>query len=558
MDEISVTTAIVVGANSITAIVSAALFLLVLWQNPRHLTNQLFAFSTLALTGFCITNSLGRLVDTLQLDANTVFYTSNTFYGAFIFGLLVFTLRFAPIPRGRATQATIAIILIGLILGGLMWNGHMDDGYKPAPDSSGDYQTSFTALGFLMASVIFGTLIATAVILYWYRHYTPRARLLWIAPLLVVAGVLWIVLIWPSLRLPINTFTLAAATLILGRAVLLEQTFDPLAHYSAELTAKNRELEEANRLKRQFMANMSHELRTPLNSIIGYAELTLHGADKQLNDKQRDRLEKVIRNGRHLLGLINDILDLGNIEAGRLVLHPETVDTVALLDQVIGVIEPGISSRSLEIIRDYAAAPAIYVDRVRARQIFTNILDNAIKFTQQGHIRIKVSGERQVVNFEIEDTGIGIPEDKLPLVFEEFRQVDSTSTRQYGGTGLGMPITKRLIEMSRGTIDLESTENRGTTVHICLPRADAAQRLHHPPPDATAHIINVLIIDDEAEARTLLYDTLRTAHPDYHVYTADSGREGIEAAQRIQPDIITLDIMMPNMDGWQVLKRLRS
>jgi CheY-like chemotaxis protein/nitrogen-specific signal transduction histidine kinase len=341
----------------------------------------------------------------------------------------------------------------------------------------------------------------------------------------------------------------------------LEHTFDPLTKLSEELAAKNQELITTNRLKSQFMANMSHELRTPLNSIIGYTDLIINKVYGDITEKQLDRLEKVARNGRHLLGLINDILDLSRIEAGRMALTPETVDTVQLLNEVVSVVEPQIVAKNLSLSCDYTGTPPIFADRRRAQQILANILNNAAKFTHEGHIRISAQGQGTVVQFEIEDTGIGIPRDKQHLVFEEFRQVDSTSTRQYGGSGLGMPITRRLVELSGGTIWFKSTPDVGTTFFITLPQAT---RDGHRTIDATrtpvaqSMVPCVLIIDDSLDSQMLLRDTILAARPDYQVFIANSGREGLRRAQELQPDLITLDVMMPSMDGWQVLQTLKD
>ena len=224
--------------------------------------------------------------------------------------------------------------------------------------------------------------------------------------------------------------------------MLRYELFNPLADLNEQLASKNVELAQASRLKNQFLTNMSHELRTPLNSIIGYTELVVNGTYGEMNDTQRDRLEKVIRNGHNLLGLINDVLDLNQIETGRIVLDRKTVNARALLDQVLTTIEPLAARKGLSTTRQYEHVPVVLADEARVRQIVTNILANAVKFTHQGGITVRAFRNGEMAQFEISDTGIGIQRELFDAVFAEFQQLDNSPTRQYEGTGLGMAITK--------------------------------------------------------------------------------------------------------------------
>jgi signal transduction histidine kinase len=243
------------------------------------------------------------------------------------------------------------------------------------------------------------------------------------------------------------------------------------------LARKNIELHESSRMKSQFLANISHELRTPLNSIIGYTELICNGTYGALNDTQRDRLQKVIRNGYNLLSLVNDVLDLNRIETGRATLERRTVTTGPLLDSVLDTIAPLATRKGLIITRDFSDVPPVFADEIRLRQIVTNIVSNAVKFTQQGGVTVRAFGANDMVRFEFADTGIGIAPDQHEKVFEEFQQLENTVTREYEGTGLGMAITKKLVELHGGRIWLESLPGQGTTFFVTLPVAQ--DRISH-------------------------------------------------------------------------------
>lgn len=568
MQDISSVTLIVTLINGITALVTATMLLLVFWQNPTNRLNQIFSLMVGILLAYSLSNIMLRYIDTFNLAPEETFYINTNLYGAFLILLPIFTLAFTGIWKRALLPAAIVMALIFTISTAITWSGKGHTYIEPSQTQGGSYVTHLTPIGNLLTSIYVVYPIISASILWRVRKKTPQMRFLWVAPTLILFGMIWTVVIWPILLIPLNGLTLAGATFILGRAVLMDQLFNPLARLSSELSIKNTQLRETDRLKSQFLANMSHELRTPLNSIIGYTDLVADGVYGDVTKQQADRLEKVTRNARSLLGLINDILDLSRIEAGNMALNIEPVNTGELLDSVLAVFEPSISEKQLTVQRDYAAVPAVLADPARARQILTNIISNAVKFTPQGHIRIKATQQDKWVQFEIEDTGIGIPTNKQHLVFEEFRQVDSTSTRQYGGTGLGMSITKRLIEMLQGKIWLKSDPGVGTTFFFTLPVATQPTAATTPhatgpqpifrPPTAGETQLRALIIDDSNDSQLFLKDALLADTRHWQVFTASSGREGLRFAQQIQPHIILLDVMMPSMDGWQVLKNLKE
>ncbi|MFQ5893138.1 MAG: PAS domain S-box protein, partial [Nitrospinota bacterium] len=262
---------------------------------------------------------------------------------------------------------------------------------------------------------------------------------------------------------------------------------DHLERLAHELEAKNRELLiqnervlEANRLKSQFLANMSHELRTPMNAIIGFTELVREGARGVLSSRQEENLSRVTKNSRQLLNLINDILDLSKIEAGRMDVVPERVDLSEVVEAAWATVHPLLKGKELEVVTTLGpAVPLLVTDKNKLRQVLVNLLSNAIKFTPRGSVRLTADADDGRLELRVIDTGAGIAKEDQEIIFDEFRQIDGTSTREVGGTGLGLAITKKLVNLLGGTITVESTPGQGSTFIVdlpvtVLPRAAAA------------------------------------------------------------------------------------
>jgi signal transduction histidine kinase len=312
--------------------------------------------------------------------------------------------------------------------------------------------------------------------------------------LVVTAGLLKIV---PAIgQYPLDSALMIAATLIFAYLILQERLFAPLAELNIRLEEANRRLQEANtalqesyskvkeadRLKSEFVANMSHELRTPLNAIIGFAKVILNEIDGPLTDMQREDLSAIYSSAQHLLSLVNDILDLSKIEAGKMELHKEWVDINELVYGVMATTIPLIGDKDIKLVERVAEeVPPVYVDRTRIRQVILNLLSNAAKFTERGSITLTVDRLVETVGsqnesqpklfllFTAADTGIGIAPEDIPIAFEEFRQVDSSLARQAEGTGLGLSISKRLVEMHGGRLWLESKVGVGSRFCFTLP-----------------------------------------------------------------------------------------
>jgi signal transduction histidine kinase len=237
-----------------------------------------------------------------------------------------------------------------------------------------------------------------------------------------------------------------------------------------EIATKSRQLEAASRHKSEFLANMSHELRTPLNAIIGFTRIVMRRCEDKIEKLQYENLEKILASGQHLLALINSILDLSKIEAGRVEISPTELRLPGVLEQCLRTVEPLIDAGAVTLIRDFdGALPPMFADEEKLRQIVINLLSNAAKFTERGTISVHAGAQNGRVTIAVADSGIGIPEDKLQLIFEEFEQVDSSSTRAHGGTGLGLAIARRLARLMGGDLRADSTLGMGSTFTLALP-----------------------------------------------------------------------------------------
>ena len=333
------------------------------------------------------------------------------------------------------------------------------------------------------------------------------------------------------------------------------------ANLFAEVEEKSRQHEKASQHKSQFLSNMSHELRTPLNAIIGLTEMMYTNPARFGTEKATEPLRRVNRAGNHLLGLINQVLDLSKIEAGKLELSPESVNLASLIDEVIGTARQlAEQNKNRLVVESQENLGSLTVDPMRLRQILLNLLSNACKFTKQGEVMLrarKVVDGRNWIEIAVADTGIGMTPEQQAKLFEEFTQADSSTARQYGGTGLGLAITRKLARMMGGDVTVTSQPGKGSVFTVRLP--GSAEPLANKSTDADGNPPStdcVLVIDDDATARELISDHLKAEG--FSVVTAVGGLEGLKFAKELRPTAITLDVMMPDLDGWSVLAALRQ
>jgi adenylate cyclase len=322
---------------------------------------------------------------------------------------------------------------------------------------------------------------------------------------------------------------------------------------------------EASRTKSSFLANMSHELRTPLNAIIGLTELLCDNAGRFGTEKALDPLRRVLRAGRHLLGLINDILDLSKIEAGKMEMVIENAAVGPLVEDVISTARPLAEQNKDQLFLDCPEdMGTVRTDSMRLRQILLNLLSNACKFTKSGEVRLVVTRKhdagRDWIEFAVTDSGIGMTEEQLGRLFEEFTQADASTTRQFGGTGLGLAISRRFCRMMGGEINATSTPGKGAIFTVSLPTNPALVPVTstEPRPSEKQNGARgtVLVIDDDPTARELVAAHL--GEQGFAVETAAGGVEGLKRARELRPAAITLDVIMPDIDGWTVLAALKG
>jgi PAS domain S-box-containing protein len=341
---------------------------------------------------------------------------------------------------------------------------------------------------------------------------------------------------------------------------------------NADLVLANEQALEASRAKSAFLANMSHELRTPLNAIIGYSELLQELSQRGLLEDPTPDLEKINWAGTHLLALINDVLDISKIEAGKMQLHLESFPVALLLPEVMSTIEPLANKNGNRLVVE--AGPdlgTMHADLTRVRQCLFNLLSNACKFTRAGTIVLKADRTRAAgrdwLVYRVQDTGIGMTPDQVGRLFEAFTQADASTTRKYGGTGLGLVITRKLCEMMDGEISVESCPGQGTTFTLRLP-ATVREQPAAPIPQRERVVVSaatnrkpsdipaILAIDDDPTVHDLL---ARFLTPEgFAVMTAASGPEGLRRAREVKPRAIILDVLMPGVDGWATLTALKA
>ena len=355
----------------------------------------------------------------------------------------------------------------------------------------------------------------------------------------------------------------------------LQAQTEELRAQTEELERQRLRVEEADRLKSEFLSNMSHELRTPLNSVLALTQLMIARGTGKDAAQEAEYLQVIERNGRHLLHLINDILDIARIESGRVQLTLTEIDPGETCARALETVRPLAAERGLELKAGYGDLPRISTDEDKLQQILINLLSNAVKFTDRGEIELAVEAVGDRVRFVVRDTGVGIAPEVLPYIFDKFRQADGSSTRRFEGTGLGLAICRSLAKILGGEITVESLVGRGSTFTLTLPKtcpepqeaadatpvtrssSDTAPVQPQPAPSASRREPPlILVVEDNPVAALQIRTVLE--EQGYAVQAAPGGAEALAALPQVRPDGIILDLMMPEVDGFQVLEQIRA
>ena len=379
-------------------------------------------------------------------------------------------------------------------------------------------------------------------------------------PLIVDGRLLGVMAMFARQTLPDTTLQ-ALASIADGVALGIERK-----QAEVDLIAAKEAAEASSRTKSQFLANMSHELRTPMNAILGYSEMLQEEAEDEGLDNFTPDLLKIQSAGRHLLSLINDILDLSKIEAGKMELYLEDFSVPEMLADVTATVQTLVAKKNNQLALDCAPdVGRMHGDLTKVRQSLFNLLSNAAKFTENGTISLRAARAGDFYEFSIKDTGIGMTAEQMAGLFEAFSQADASTTRKYGGTGLGLAITRRFCRMMGGDTTIQSEPGAGSVFTIRLPVAVALPETADEPAAAVRDAFigaegnpgdTVLVIDDDPAARDLMRRFL--TREGFRPETASNGEEGLRLARELRPAAITLDVMMPGMDGWTVLQRLKA
>ena len=329
-----------------------------------------------------------------------------------------------------------------------------------------------------------------------------------------------------------------------------------------EILQVNRQLEQSNRYKSEFLANMSHELRTPLNAILGFSEILLDVTMNLTPGERTEFLRNIHSSGQHLLGLINDILDLAKIEAGKMELKAEEMRVADALQEVTAILEPMARQQGLQLtVIGATDAGVIKADRSKFKQVLYNLLSNAVKFTPPpGQITITVKDAPDQLTVSVQDTGIGMKAEDLPKLFREFEQIDGSYTRRYQGTGLGLALCRRFVQMHGGRIWAESKFGKGSIFTFTIPR-ELRSALEAPADDPAQTVESmelplVLVVEDDPASSQRM--TAEIQGVGFRVAHAHDGDEAVRKAMEILPDLVVMETVLPVKDGWQVLQELRA
>lgn len=467
-------------ADVLLLLSALALAAIVLWQDSQR-RGRVFALCMVFFAAYGLGDLLWKFAVPIgyaprpPLELATVFYVVGSVLLSFF--ALIFGQVSARIWRAMAAFAVpVAAVFAALILSGVFYR-------EMTPSARGTSRHMLTPIGGL--GVVIQAAYLGAVTVALRRRDSARSRALARPMGILTAGVALHGLAMSLEVYAVNVSAVTVAIVLIGHMLVQYEVYQPLADLNAELVAKNAELQEAARLKGQFLANMTHELRTPLNSIIGYTDMICAGVYGELNERQADRMARVNRNGLHLLALINDVLDLSKIEAGRLELARTHVAVSPLVETACVEAEPRAAAKGLRLIRKKAGyLPPLWADEIRVHQILDKLLSNAINFTDEGAITVSSAFDPATneVVLSVADTGCGVEMSQRPYLFEAFVPGAGRKVDPGKGAGLGLPIASRLAALHGGRLWYNTVLGSGSTFYVALPAlADKTATTEHTP-----------------------------------------------------------------------------
>lgn len=467
-------------ADVLLLLSALALAAIMLWQDS-HRRGRVFALCMVFFAAYALSDLLWKFAGPIGYAPRPPLELATAFYAIGIVLLTLFALIFGQLPARVWGAMALFAVSVGAAFVVLVVSGMFYREIEPAArDMYRHRLTSIGELGVVVQVAYLGTV--TMLLL---RRDTARRRALARPMGILTAGVALHGLAIPFEVYAVNVSAVMVAIILIGHTLVQHEVYKPLADLNAELIAKNAELQEAARLKSQFLANMTHELRTPLNSIIGYTDMICAGIYGELNERQADRMVRVNRNGLHLLALINDVLDLSKIEAGRLELARARVAVSPLIETVCVEVEPRVTAKGVRLIRTRAGhLPPIWADEVRIHQILEKLLVNALNFTDEGAITVSGTfdpAQNEVV-LSVADTGCGVEPSQRPNLFEAFVPGASRKVDPRKGAGLGLAIASRLAALHGGRLWYETVLGSGSTFYVALPAvADKTATTEHVP-----------------------------------------------------------------------------
>ena len=537
------------------AIFAAALIFLGLWRNVRRRSSQFFALNMFWVGLYGLINVPLHLIPAFAIDPAVLFTAGGVVYALIMMTTVNFLLSFAGPPYAHWWKVRLAGVLLVVWFVGVLLRGKVFTDI--ALLDTGDYYYRISSQGLL--GMALGVAYLAGVALALRRSKIPRARE---AALPVFVMVLGVASLTVAARLGFhryspNVLALTVAVIMLGHMLLKYQVFLPLEQLNAQLERQSAELEVASRAKAQFLANMSHDLRTPLNSILGYTRVFLAGTYGEPTEEQKIRLQRILRNGQHLLEMINDVLDFSRIDAQQLKLYRTRVETEALLDALADEFEPKARAKGLALVRGYGALAAIYADEERMRQVVGNLLSNALRFTESGAIIVRgyYDAIQERVVLSVTDTGTGITSEAQKRLFEPLVPVMVEPAERPEGIGLGLYITKKLVELHSGRIWYESTVGQGSTFYVAVPTHEVLPCKDLPVDSQHSRDGRaILVVTTRPEEAVRLQRAFGEAK--LNAYGVMCAHMGLQMAHEMRPTLIVLAEALKRMSSARFLQAL--